>query len=41
LYERINEKSRLLVEVFEMSQGEKGDFIKVWPLKILEDEQVY
>lgn len=38
LYERIQEGSRVLVEVYELNEGKKGLYIKTWPLKILEDE---
>jgi hypothetical protein len=35
LYGRIDEGSRVLVEVFERDKGKKGDLIKVAPLRIL------
>lgn len=37
LYEKINEGSKLLVEIFDLKQGKKGHYVKVWPLKVLED----
>jgi len=37
LYEQIDEGSEVLVEVYNLEEGKKGYYIKVWPLEILDN----
>lgn len=39
LYEKIQEGSRLLVEIFDLKKSKKGKYIKVWPLDFFKNEE--
>jgi hypothetical protein len=39
LYRKVNKGGRLLVEVFEKNTGKHGELVKVWPLRLLKNEQ--